>query len=460
MTTGRLLAAAAVALATLAAPSDARAGLAPMYRPPPPKPEPPKREVPDYDGRPDEGVTAGDVLLALPRVVLFPVRLVVDYGVRRPIGAAIVGAERSRGLRGAFRYLFLRPKTPTPQVFPVALYDFGFKPSIGVRVLWSDGFATPGSKLSIKLGTGGLDTWRADGSVRIGLGRAYVTGEAGARQRPDYLFYGLGPDTGSESAARYQERRVSAALRAGVRLPANAGTAQVFGTIADHRFVESSYAGDPTIGEAVAAGDIAELPAGYDGYTAVATGATVSLDTRANGERRRRSGARFDATVEQVWDADDRARTWTRADATFGGALLLDPVGERKLDLKLRVQYAHAGMETEIPFTELPTAAGLRGFASGRLRGQSALALTADYQWPLSAWFDANAQLGVGNVFGEDFSGLSGRALRGSAAVGISVAGLSAERQIRLSTAVGTEPLGDGLAIDSFRLVLGFANDY
>ena len=108
----------------------------------------------------------------------------------------------------------------------------------------------------------------------------------------------------------------------------------------------------------------------------------------------------------------------------------------------------------------MPTTGGLRGFASGRLRGDTALQLTADYIWPLAAWLDAHGHLGIGNVFYQDLSGFDAGSLRGSAGLGISIAGLSDDRQVRLSTAVGTEPFSTGFHVTSFRLVIGFANDY
>jgi hypothetical protein len=54
-----------------------------------------KRPVPDYDGRADEPATTGDVLLWFPRVVLFPLYLVSEFVIRRPIGALATVVEAS-----------------------------------------------------------------------------------------------------------------------------------------------------------------------------------------------------------------------------------------------------------------------------------------------------------------------------------------------------------------------------
>ena len=74
-----------------------------------------------------------DVARTALRVVLFPVRIVVDYGVRWPIGKLVTAAEHSRGVRGVISALFLGPPAPAPRVYPIAFYDFGFQSSIGVR---------------------------------------------------------------------------------------------------------------------------------------------------------------------------------------------------------------------------------------------------------------------------------------------------------------------------------------
>lgn len=423
---------------------------------------PEKRTIPDYDGRPPAPPTFVDGLLWVPRVVLFPVRIVVDYGVRWPLGALVRGAEHSRTLRKIIRFAFLAPKTPTPQIFPVVLYDFGFQPSAGIRLLWTDGFLTPGSRLSIKLGSGGFDLWRTDAAVRVGFGPGFAQLDAGAGQRHDAVFYGIGSDTPAAALARYQDSRRNASLRAGAE--AKGIGASVYASAGHHRFDPSNYGGDASIEEQVAAGRIAMLPAGYpDGYNTLRAGGSISLDTRARHERRQESGARFDASAERVWDADDRARAWTRLEAVLGAAVLFDPVGERKLDLRLRAQRVGGGMRADIPFLELATTGGgrdLRGFSSGRLYGDSALALTADYEWPIAAWLDAHAHAGVGNVFGPNFGGVAAGELRGSVGFGVSIAGLSAEREVRLSTAFGTEPFERGLDFSSFRLVLGFVYDY
>lgn len=423
---------------------------------------PPKRPIPRYDDRPRASATVTDVVLWAPRIVLFPVRIVVDYGVRRPIGWLTESMERSRTARRVFKYFAIDPKTPTPAIFPVAMYDFGAKSSVGVRLRWDDGFLTPGSRLSLKLGTGGSDWWRIDGGVRVAVGAGFVGLEAGAREQPDHRFYGIGPRTPESAAARFGARRSILKLAAGWTF-GGWGEVSAFGASTTASLRSSSYGGDPSIEARVASGAIEATPAGYGSYGTYRAGGKLVLDTRAGGKRAR-SGGRLDATLERVWDDDMPSQRWTRLDARVGAALLLDAVSERKVDVKLELQLVEPARDAvAVPFLELASVAGgdhLRGFPTGRLYGESAAALVVDYRWPVAAWLDARAHVGVGNVFGPRWSGLTAGAMRGSTGLGFLLAGLSDDRQLELSASVGTEPFESGLDVTSFRLVAGFTHDY
>lgn len=424
----------------------------------PPK-RPAKREVPDYDGRGKEPTTAGDVFRGIGRVILFPARIVVDYGVRWPIGYLVRTVEHSRSARAAFRYLFLQPAAPTMSIMPIAFYDFGFQSSVGVRMMWSNGYLTPGSKISIKLGTGGRDWWRGDVSTSVaGPYGLRVGGDIGVRNRPDQQFFGVGPRTPQGALARFAHTRGAVLFNAGWR------QLSLFGGWVTSGATTSHYSDDPSIEEQVAAGRIAELPPGYNELlTTRRFGAKLALNTRDDlpDDAPAQSGLRFDAMVERVHEGE--RGEWTHVDATVGAALILDPIGEYKLDLRARVELISPDDGVEVPFLEMATIGGrrdLRGFSSGRGRDLSAVALTLDYQWPLAAWLDATLYLGVGNVFGENLSGFYAGKLRGSVGFGLGIAGLEEDRQVELWTAFGTDPLDEGVDFSGFRLALGYSHDY
>jgi hypothetical protein len=424
-------------------------------------PRPPKRPVPAYDDRPAPRTTAVDVARAVARIVLFPARIVVDYGVRWPLGKLVTAAEDSRGVRSVIHTLFLGPAMPLPAVYPIAFYDFGFQSSLGLRALWDNGFLSPGSRLSVKLGTGGADWWRADGAITVaGPHRLRAGFDGGVRRRPDQLFFGLGPRSPHHARARYLHARYG--VSAFVGWPQISATAASVATLTG----ESHFSGDASIGDRLAEGAIALPPPGYGELIVTERfGIRLALDTRGprgDPQRQRdKSGARLDAIVEYVRDRE--IGSWLHLDAVAGGALRLDAHGEHELDLRVHLRLIDPRGDTRVPFTELAAIGGsrdLRGFASGRGRDLSAAALTLDYQWPLAAWLDATLYLGAGNVFGYGLSGLSAGKLRKSLGLGLAIAGLSADRQVELWSAVGTEPFDEGLDVTSFRLVLGYSHDY
>ena len=422
---------------------------------------PPHRAVPDYDGREEPATSAGDVLLWVPRVVLFPVRLVVDYGVRRPFGFVVRKAEHSKSFRRFLSNLFKEVEDANPLIFPVVLVDFGFKNSVGVRAIWRRGYLVPKSDVTARVGTGGTDWWRADIGIKTKLDALRLSAITGATIRPDYVFYGIGRDTRTAAKARYAAQKLFARGSVGGHVKGLGDALLEFG-ISDNELTSSRYDGALSIEDQVAAGRIAALPNGYESdYKTARIGTRITLDTRADG-RRVRSGARLDAAVERVYDLTEET-SWTRIELMAGAGLLLDPVAERKLDIRLGVEIVEPDNDsTQIPFLELATISGapwLRGLPTGRLYGASAAALLVDYHWPLAAWLDAHAHLGAGNVFDSELSGFALRHLRGSFGGALSVAGLS-ERQIGVSLHFGTDPLGGELNVSSARFILEYSSDY
>jgi hypothetical protein len=171
---------------------------------------------------------------------------------------------------------------------------------------------------------------------------------------------------------------------------------------------------------------------------------------------------RFDAGIDRVYNTTSDV-AWTKLELVLGAGVLLDPVGERKLDVRIGVEFIEPDHDTDvIPFLELPTIAGgswLRGLPSGRIYDDSAAAFLVDYHWPVAAWLDAHAHFGVGNVFADQLDGFSLGRLRSSFGGALTIAGLS-DRQIGVSLHYGTEPLGAGFDVTSSRLILEYSGDY
>jgi hypothetical protein len=424
-------------------------------------PPPPKRAVPDYDGRTEEPTTGRDVAAWIPRVVLFPARIVIDHGVRRPLGWTVSKAEHSRGVRRVLSRLFRYVEDANPLIFPTVLADFGlFKSSVGTRVIWRRGYLIPKSDVSLRLGTGGLDWWRAEVGTTTKVGALRAASAIGFNDRPDYVFYGIGRDAPETARARYSARRLFANAAVGGHVE-KVGQAFVSAGVEDTELGSSTYDGDRSIEQQIAAGRIAPTPGGYErDYRLARIGGRVTLDSRFDG-RRASSGARLDVSIERVRDIDGGGE-WTRVELMVGGGLLLDRIAERKLDIRAGIELVEPGHDDpQIPFRELATVSPswLRGLPGGRVYGASAAAVIIDYQWPLAAWLDAHAHAGAGNVFEPYLGGFALRHLRGSFGGALTIAGLT-NRHLGISLAFGTEPLGAGFDVDSVRFILEYSSDY
>ncbi len=117
--------------------------------------EPEKREVPDYAGRPDAPASAGDVALWVPRILFFPLYVVSEYVLRRPIGAFLVTAEKKNWPASLYNFFAFGPDHKAGFA-PLVLADFGFNPSVGLYAFWDDaGFK--GNDLSVHGATWGED---------------------------------------------------------------------------------------------------------------------------------------------------------------------------------------------------------------------------------------------------------------------------------------------------------------
>src|SRR5450755_2979389 len=68
-----------------------------------------KRKLPDYGNRGDPSTTVGDVAIWVPRILLSPVYLVTEYGIRWPLGHAIAAAERANVPQTLYDFFFFGP---------------------------------------------------------------------------------------------------------------------------------------------------------------------------------------------------------------------------------------------------------------------------------------------------------------------------------------------------------------
>jgi len=416
----------------------------------------PQRALPDYDGRGGKGqpTTPGQALLWVPRVLLFPVYLVTEYVVRRPLGYAITAAERAE-LPAALYDFFAFGPDHKGGIVPVAFVDFGFYPSVGLYAFWDDaGFK--GHSLRLRGSTAGRHWLSGAVSERFQLTPKTLLSINGSLvHRPDYAYYGIGPDTREADRSRFgaDTADLHATLRAGFWRSSSIETSLGYRGAS---FYPGSFGDDPSLTQQVENG-VFPLPDGYtDGYRAGFQRSPLTLDTRRD-EDGSESGGRLVLRGEHGLDPTQaRAAGWLRYGASLGGFLDLDNRG-RILSLSAGVEMADPLGGQPVPFTELVTAGGndrLPGFRDGRVRGRSGAAVTLRYSWPIWIWLDGSLQAAVGNVYGEHLKGISWGESRFSGAIGMESRG-SRDSVFQLLVGFGTETFNSGADLNSIRVVVG-----
>jgi hypothetical protein len=414
-----------------------------------------KQERPSYDGREEEGASAGEVLLWVPRVALFPVYVVSEYVVRKPLGAATVWVEQNNAI-AFLEDLFTFGPTQNIGVVPTALLDFGFQTSVGVY-FWYDDFLTKDNEFRVHAATGGINWLRLTVADRIPIDDSshFKLRFEGSR-RPDFLFYGIGPESLKADGSTYQSQW----------LDFSGAFAAEFGEASSFEFFNSVRAtefdateADATDDEPVLAARVAEgrypLPPGIDGYTSYKQGLRLALDSRP-ARPQPGTGVRFDTGVEHAFDLQHAGHSrWLRYGATLGG--FVDIWQQRVLSLSVSAAFADPLDDDEVPFTELVQLGGdqaMRGFRPGRLMGRSAAVATLEYRYPIWATLDGAFTVACGNVFDEHLDGFDPDRFRLSFTGGIRTAG-ERDHSFDILMGAGTETFAEGTELNSLRLVIG-----
>lgn len=409
-----------------------------------------KRPLPDYDGRPAR-TRAVDVALWVPRVIFFPLYVVTDYGVRRPLGWVLTTAERElaseqRGEGGGGVGF---------GVLPIFTYRTDFKPRVGLR-LGVYRLLARAHSLRTHLGFWGPGALSVALLDRVALGAVTLDTRLGWERRPDDAFWGIGPGARDADRARVENRRLNASFGATVALGA---PARVTGTVAlrDVAFRDATCCGDPAIDERIAAG-VYPAPHGLaSGPLALAQRLELSYEPRTD-ERWPRIGLHAAAAVEHATDLGDAPDDWLAYGATVGGFVDLTRGRGRIVDLSLTARFARP-LDGDVPFTELVALGGrdLAGFPEGRLLGESALAGALRYDWPVWPWLHGGLVAEVGNVFGRDLDGLDVERMRLSLAVAIRTFGRHSGL-FEILVGAATEPFDEGGGLGAVRVAIGIGH--
>ncbi|HVR21653.1 MAG TPA: hypothetical protein VMS65_18185, partial [Polyangiaceae bacterium] len=314
-----------------------------------------KREEPDYDGRGDAPTTAGDVLIWVPRVLLAPPYLVSEYLLRRPIGWAIAGAERAGIPVFVYDFFAFGPEHKAG-IFPTVFASFGFRTSIGLYAFWDDAFV-PGHELRLRGAWGGEDWRAASFTDRYRFGDDpdnLVALDLLTVHRPDYTFFGLGPDSRKEDEVRYGKDTNEARLHLDKGLwRESMFRAEV--VLRDVDFFRGGLRENPVLDDAISDGTM-PTPPGYDrGYTIVRSGIGASLDTRlprpAPG-----SGVRVRGAAAHSANVREKGSFVSYGGSATGFVDLNDI--NRVVSLTLGARFVDPVADAEVPFTELVTLGG------------------------------------------------------------------------------------------------------
>lgn len=425
----------------------------------------PKRAVPNYDGREAPPPTVGEVLLWVPRVALSPAYLLSEYVLRRPLGFLISEAERV-DLVGTVKDVFTFGPEGSAGIVPTLLLDFGleagFLPSGGFYFFWDD-MGVDHNDLRLRAAFGGSD-WiqlRLRDRFSFGAGERYrLALVAGFDRRKDWVYAGIGGSHGKARISRYGEDRKELGLNFHWAIDERSWL-ETEGRARDVSFFGGGCCEDRQLDGLIAAGFELPPPGYASGYSVWQQTLSVALDSRKR-RPESESGVRAEVRGGVSLNLNGRGGLgWGTYGATVGG--FVDLWQQRTLGLIVHTDFADPlDGDSEVPFTELAMLGGdepFQGFIEGRLRGRSALAVTAEYKWPIWVWMDGWLYASVGNVFGAHLEDVDPAKMRVSFGLGMKTAD-ETDHAFQFLVAAGTTPIEQGADITEVRFAFGTTSGF
>lgn len=421
------------------------------------------RERPDLDHMSDP-TTVGDALLWVPRIVLFPAYLVVDFAIRRPLGFVARAVEKHRVVPWIVHLSTWGDRDgpdPNGGIVPVVRIDAGTNPAFGLRYFVDDLIA-PGTDFQVRADSNFRRNVTVDLRGETALGERLRVGAFGQlERRDDYLFHGIGPQTTADDETRFLRRKLFAGVEGKLAPGAPGFGAELHLEASDNRFDCSSdpdldiCGPDNVFGTGDERFDPDAVPLFQRGYALGRAKATLIYDSRrprpANG-----SGVRLTSFARWGIGLETSSIHFMRLGGEVAG--FWDILNQRTLSLRVRGELASPIAGGEIPFAELITLGGvetMRGFLHSRFHGRSALVGTLQYRYPAWSFFDGTLFVEAGNVFGEDFDQFDPGALRGSAGFGIRTIE-NRHTSVDVLLAIGTSRLdASGFEVEHIRFSLG-----
>jgi hypothetical protein len=428
------------------------------------------RPVPDYTGRP-EPTSFGDVALWVPRVVLFPLYVVSEYVVRRPLGWLASTAEREHWPTLLLDFLTFGEKRQGG-IVPTVLFDLGMRPTFGLYAFWND-FIVDDNDLRFRATYGGPRLYGLRLTDRMALGKGRLALSGAYDSRPDNVFHGIGRNQ-RDRRSRYYLSTARASLV--YDRPLIRSSRMRFGGGLRQLELDGSESccEDPSVDDQVRAGAFGPPPGMGQVFTVFDQAAELVLDSRwprlpsdlepasdyvpppDHGVRLALRGDLSQLSSQSLAPGAALADAWVHYGASLGG--YLDLTGQqRSIGATVIVDFVDPIGGGEVPISDYVSLGGerpLRGFLANEFVDRSAAVLRLEYRWPVAVWLDGSLQYEAGNVFGKGLSGFELGDFRSSYSLGLATVGAQ-DHNFQALIALGTQSYDDGADIDSFRLVLG-----
>lgn len=424
------------------------------------------RAKPNYDGRPAGRPSAENVLVWIPRGALYPAHLVLEYGVRRPLVGGVTLAEKHHVFQRV--YEFLTFDDGKAGIFPTAFFDSGRGFWGGALFFYND-IGNSGHSLAVSGGYGTSDWYSviARDSFRVfrndgGL----VTLSGGYANEPNLAFTGIGPDTHQLDERYFAQRqgRVDLALRAS--LGYGLSYVEIAAGYANTKILSGQV---PSVDEPgspfVVQGGASAVPGFGQQHQLLSFATAIAIDSRSPArDFTPGSGLRAEVFGSLSVDPADRGLSYGRFGAV--AAAFWDISGiNHVLGARVYFEMLEAIGNDALPATSLITLGGeryLRGFVSGRFRGESALVFSANYRYPVWTFLDGELFASLGNVFDKRFRQATLSKMTMSWGVGLRT-NTSRQTSIDLLVAFGTNQLrdwDDDFDVDNVRVVLGASHGF
>ena len=407
----------------------------------------------DYDGR-KEPLHADQILIWIPRAPLYPVHLLLNYGVRIPITRLVTLAEKHKVFQRVQDFFtFADGKAG---IYPTGFYDAGRGIWGGLNFFYNDlGRAGHNLRATVGMGTANWllvqikDSWRV-----FENDRGELSFSAGLLRNPNLAFTGLGPDTARDDQVFFQEEKLEGAVDLEVRL---AGLNR-FSMRADFKYAELESGRTPSIEQSDF--DTSEATGFDERFTLGGMAMALELDSRnPKDEFVPGSGVALKSWGSYHYGPSDLRLSFFR----YGlrPRIFIDFSGANHvLQLGVRAEAVTKVGGEDLPYNELIYLGGreaMVGFLPGRFRGDSSLVYQLEYSWPLLSFADAYWFAELGNVFSGFYSDFNHELMALDWGTGLR-SSFSRELEVFLAVGFGTNQIkywDDAFVVDQVRFLAG-----